>query len=128
MISQIDALLTAAQSLFMLLPLSGLVAMSAGKPQLLQGPRAVIVVAATLAFALLVVMFHVSGSYLGVGLASGNLGLRIIEAVRVAQVHFRASTPAEQKKEQTERSRTENKRASWQEPIWTSTPAFSDNV
>jgi hypothetical protein len=102
---QVDALLSAAQSLFMLLPLSGLVAMAEGNPTKLKGPRAVIVVAATIAFGLLVIMFYISDNDLGVGLASGNFGLRVIEAVRVAQLHFRASSTAHAvKKEGTEQA------------------------
>jgi hypothetical protein len=94
---QIDAILSAAQSLFMLLPISGLVAMAEGKPTLLKGPRAVIVVAATIAFSLLVVMFYISDNDLGVGLASTNLTLRVIEGVRVGQLHFRALAAAKTK-------------------------------
>ena len=99
---QTDALLSTAQSLFMLLPLSGLVAMAQGTPTLLAGPRATIVVAATVAFALLIVMFHINDNNLGVGLASANFGLRVIEAVRVAQLHFRATAAAKTKRKQAE--------------------------
>jgi hypothetical protein len=86
-----EALLSAAQGLFMLLPITGLVHMSGGKGVLLTPPKCVIVVSAITAFSILVIMFYLENSDLGVGLCVGNLVLRIMEALRVGQLHLRAA-------------------------------------
>ena len=82
-------LLTAAQILFMLLPLCALFAMRSGTPVAANGPRIVSAAAAMTAFALLVAMFYQAASLLGVTLCGANLGLRLVEAVRLAQLHRR---------------------------------------
>jgi hypothetical protein len=85
-----DSLLTAAQLLFCILPLSSLFVMRTGAPMELHAPRVTAMVSASVAFALLVTMFALSGHALGVYLCSTNLVLRLIEALRYAQLCCRS--------------------------------------
>ena len=48
-----------------------------------------IVTSAIVAFAVLVVMFYLEKNELGVRLCVSNLCMRLIEAMRVAQLHYR---------------------------------------
>jgi hypothetical protein len=57
---------------------------------LLTSSKCVIIVSAITAFAILVIMFWLESNNLGTGLCVGNLGLRLLEAMRCAQLHFRA--------------------------------------
>ena len=91
-------LLAAAQVLFMFLPLTGLAHMSAGNGVLLTTPKLVIIASAITAFSILVIMFDLEKSALGVGLCVTNLGLRILEAARCVQLHFRAAAKADEEK------------------------------
>jgi hypothetical protein len=93
-------LLVAAQTLFMLLPLIGLWLMREGKPMRLTPTKCLAVGAAIVAFSLLVVMFYDTEigvpNWVGVGVCSGNLALRVLEASRLAQLHGRAVALAAQ--------------------------------
>tara|TARA_B110001452_G_scaffold206178_1_gene176256 strand:+ start:233 stop:535 length:303 start_codon:yes stop_codon:yes gene_type:complete len=86
----VPILLTAAQTLFMILPLVGLFVARGGQPTACHPPKLVIVVSAITAFALLIVMFCLDGDALGLALCAANLGLRLLEAARVAQLHGRS--------------------------------------
>ena len=83
-------LLTAAQCLFMILPFCGLFVARAGRPTACPLPKLTIIVSAMAAFALLVLMFYRDNNALGVALCVTNLGLRLVEAARVAQLHGRS--------------------------------------
>lgn len=77
-------LLIAAQVLFMVLPITGLVVMankSVGQERR-QTPRLITMAAAISAFAILLVMFVLAGSLDGSILATANLSLRICECGR----------------------------------------------
>lgn len=87
-------LLTAAQSLFMILPLCGLYVARGGQAAACPAPKLVIIVSAITAFALLVVMFYIDDNALGFALCVSNLGLRFVEAARVAQLHARSARRA----------------------------------
>ena len=89
-----DKLLTAAQVLFMLLPLCSLYAKREGKPALPHRPVCVAMFSAIAAFSILVAMFELADHALGVYLCGANLLLRLIEAVRVAQLACRLRRPA----------------------------------
>ena len=90
------SLLVAAQTLFMVLPLAGLYGMRDGHPTRVTLPKAVIVSCAIVAFGILVAMFYITPegkppNWVGVGVCSGNLALRLIEAARCLQLHHAAA-------------------------------------
>ena len=60
-----DVLLTAAQSLFMVLPVTGLYLAREGKPTPVHAPKVIMMSAAITAFTLLVIMFSLSTKSLG---------------------------------------------------------------
>jgi hypothetical protein len=86
-------LLVVAQSLFMLLPIAGINGMVAGIPAQLTTAKCTTHAVASLGFVTLIAMFSVKGAALGVKLCSINLFLRMIENVRIYQLHLRYDRP-----------------------------------
>jgi hypothetical protein len=82
-------LLFLGQSLFMVLPLTGLYSMRVGSPARMTWIKGINHSVATLGFVTLIVMFAMKGAWLGVKLCSANLGLRLVEWSRILQLHFR---------------------------------------
>jgi hypothetical protein len=82
-------LLVLGQTFFMVLPLTGFWSMHAGRPSPISWIKGINHSVATLGFITLIVMFSMKGAWLGVRLCSINLGLRLLEWVRILQLHFK---------------------------------------
>lgn len=80
--SRSNDLLTAAQTLFLVIPLSSLWSMRTGAPLLLSTTHTVSRLSAIVAFALLVLMFALEEHGLGAVLCSTNLALRVLDMLR----------------------------------------------
>lgn len=74
--------------------MTGLIHMSDGKPVRLTAPKLTIVTCAIVAFSVLVTMFHREQNSTGVAVCVANLGLRLIEALRVMMLHQRSTVAA----------------------------------
>jgi hypothetical protein len=78
-----------AQAFFMLLPISSFYSMRAGNPTPATFTKCVNHFVATCGFITLVTMFTLDSKHLGIKLGSINLSLRVLENLRVFQLHLR---------------------------------------
>ena len=89
-----DALFVAAQSLFVVLPLSSLYSKRAGHPSRLQPPQVLAMLCGMLAFAILIIKFALDASSLCLWPCVVNLLVRVVEAGRAFALHCRADSSA----------------------------------
>jgi hypothetical protein len=80
-----------AQAFFMLLPISGFYSMRAGNPTPATLIKCVNHLVATCGFITLVTMFTLQSKHLGIKLGSINLSLRVLENLRIGQLHLRCT-------------------------------------